>query len=220
MPGIWLAAIWGDLAELQRLVGQDPGLLDATLGGRMRTPLMLASAEGHVAVVRWLLDKGAAINAVSQNGHTALFLACNVGNFPVVRLLVEGGADPTIASDQGSTPLIHASFLGHLEIVRLLLAHPSAKATINHRSEDGQTALFAACHYGRGRVVRALLESGADPTISSNNGWTTLAIAKHTRRRIGHDTASAEGRRECVAALEVRLWSFPSLSHPPQRLLL
>jgi ankyrin repeat protein len=31
---------------------------------------------------------------------------------------------------------------------------------------------------GRGGVVRALLESGADPTIADNDGTTPMAIAK------------------------------------------
>jgi hypothetical protein len=40
----WRAASTGDLAEVERLVGQDPGLLDA--GERTgQTPLMLASAD-------------------------------------------------------------------------------------------------------------------------------------------------------------------------------
>jgi ankyrin repeat protein len=59
MASIWGAARGGDLAEVERLVGQDPGLLD-TPNAHSETPLMHASREGHVGVVRWLLDHGAA----------------------------------------------------------------------------------------------------------------------------------------------------------------
>jgi hypothetical protein len=49
MANIWKAAASGDLAEVKRLVGQEPGLLNAQeywiLGG---TPLMSASKKGHV----------------------------------------------------------------------------------------------------------------------------------------------------------------------------
>jgi ankyrin repeat protein len=91
----------------------------------------------------------------------------------------------------------------------VLLGHPSARATINFRDNDGETALWAACQMGRGGVVRALLENGADPTIAHNDGTTPMAIAKQ-----GHTSViSVEGRRECVAALEVRLaLHFPSPS--------
>jgi hypothetical protein len=59
---IWGAAKRGDLGEVERLVGQDPTLLHA-LKSRFPfswTPLVCASGNGHVEVVRWLSDKGAA----------------------------------------------------------------------------------------------------------------------------------------------------------------
>jgi hypothetical protein len=48
---------------VERLVAGEPGLLDATGGGLGLTPLIWAAQEGHVGVVRLLLDKGAAITA-------------------------------------------------------------------------------------------------------------------------------------------------------------
>jgi uncharacterized protein len=199
--GIWGAAFFGDRAEAQRLVGQDPGLLNArNFSGR--TPMMVASLEGRVGVVLLLLDKGAAINVRDASGWTALYLACFKGHHPMVRLLLERGADPTIADQWGTIPLITASSQGHLEVVRSLLGRPSGKATLNHRSRRGETALWQACMYGRGGVVRALLESGADPTIASDNGDTPMAVAKLDG--VIPKGATAEGRRECVAALEVR----------------
>jgi ankyrin repeat protein len=194
------AARQGDMPAVERLVGQDPGLLDAKDGAGW-TPLMNASMEGHVGVVQWLLDKGAAINERAELRQTAVWLACYYGRLDVTRLLVERGADPTGAGYTGSTPLMMASARGHLEVVRFLLALPSAKISIKHRDISGQTALWCACQTGRGGVVRALLESGADPTIPSNNGTTPMAIAKQPHPVAIH----AEGRRECVAALEVRL---------------
>jgi hypothetical protein len=213
MGGIWRAAKNGDFAEVERLLGQDPGLLNAKEEEvhPSRTPLMGASARGHVGVVRWLLDQGAALNEQGANGCTALALACSEGRTPVVKLLLEEGADPTIVMIAGSTPLIAASDHGHLEVVRLLLAHPGGKATINNFDRDGETALWRACFFGHGAIVRGLLESGADPTIADNDGTTPMAIAKQP---VGVPTdRSAEGRRECVAALEVRLFFPQSCRH-------
>jgi uncharacterized protein len=198
--GIFRAARDGDLAEVERLVGHDPGLLNAK-DGHSQTPLILASFRGHVGVVRWLLDNGAATDERSTTGCTALWLACHGGHLPVARLLLERGADPAIAGDGNTTPLIQASMRGHLEIVRLLLGHPSGRTTINHCNTKGETALLWACFRGHGGVARALLESGADPTTASNNGSTPVGIAKSKSDR---DDISTEGRRECVVALEVR----------------
>jgi uncharacterized protein len=192
------AADRGDLAEVERLVGQDPGLINQRFGGM--TPLMLASSEGHVGVVRCLVDKGAAINEITPEGlYTALSYACIRGHAPVARLLLGAGAVLTVTG-HGTTLLMFASVHKRLEIVRLLLGHTSAKATLNARDASGETALWQACYVGCGGVVRALLEGGADPTIADNDGTTPMAIAKQDPP---YGSISAEGRRECVAALEV-----------------
>jgi ankyrin repeat protein len=203
MADIWGAANAGDLGEVQRLVGGDPGLRDAVARNVLgRTPLMLASEGAHIEVVRWLLDEGAEINKRDRIGLTPLYFACLRGDLNVMRFLVERGADPTIASHSGSTPLFQASFRGDLAVVRFLLGHPRAKAMIKHRNNSGATALWHACFGGRGEVVRTLLESGADPTIATGDGLTPMAIAKQDPPV---PSISAEGRRECVAALEVSL---------------
>jgi ankyrin repeat protein len=194
MANIWVAAMRGDADEVQRLVIQDPSLLDAVGDSRPSevapnhfvlfpgvTPLMNASEEGHVHLVRWLLDRGAAVNAHPHH-VTALMMAAAKGHYPVVRLLLEGGGDPILASWAGDTPLIFASQEGHVEVVRSLLGHPSAETTINHRGCGGKTALFVACSKGREGIVRALLESGTDPSIAEVSSVTPLVIAS----REGH----------------------------------
>jgi ankyrin repeat protein len=174
-----------------------------------------ASQCGHVSLVRCLLGKAAAIDKLSWRGYSALWFASFEGWPAVVRLLLESGADPTIATLRGSTPLLEASCGGHLEVVRLLLGLPGGKATLNHRDRRGDTALWRACFNGRGRVARALLESGADPTIASGDGTTPMTVAKQDASGY-HGRISAEGRRMCVAALDVSVYLTPPL---PRHLL-
>jgi ankyrin repeat protein len=204
MASIWRAAEAGDVVEVERLVGQDPGLLDARDGLLGFTPLMLASMRGRVGVVRWLVDQGAAINERGYQGCTALWLACREGRAPAVRMLVEGGADVATAGKGGSTPLVTASGEGHLEVVRFLLGLSSAKFNINRRDDSGKTALWWACYWGRGGVARLLLDRGADPMIADDDDITPMAVAKGGRLLC----ATVKGRRECVEALEVRTF-FP-----------
>jgi ankyrin repeat protein len=207
MGDTWQAAEQGDLGKVQRLVGKDPGLLNAKHGQVAMTPLVCACYDGHL-VMQWLLDQGAAINEPFKRGQTALYMAVGQGFIPVVKMLLERGADPTIATDWGSTPLMAGALWGNLEVVRFLLGHPSTKTIINRRDEDGHTALWWASCMGGGGAVRALLESGADPTIADNDGASPMTIAKE--RSAGDDpddiSADAEGRRECVAALEVSFY--------------
>jgi ankyrin repeat protein len=88
------AAGRGDLDEVQRLVGHDPGLVNARIGKLRSTPLMRAAEKGHAEVVRWLVDQGVALDERDTDGNTAVSLASSCGHPPVVRLLLEGGGRP------------------------------------------------------------------------------------------------------------------------------
>jgi ankyrin repeat protein len=193
MDGIWGAASEGDLGEVEWLVGHDPSLLDArTRDGR--TPLIVASENGHIGVVRWLLDRGAAIDG-DDYGCTALYLASCAGYTPVVALLLERGADPTIATGTGMTPLMVASHYGRTEAGRCLLAHPSAAATINRGDNRGRTALHYACQSGRGEVVRLLLNTAPTPPSPT----TTAPPPRPSPRTLPRATGSAWRRWRCGA---------------------
>jgi hypothetical protein len=159
MNGMWHAAATGDVGEVERLVAQDPGLLNALYGPRGKTPLKIASMKGHVEVVRCLLEKGAAINH-REPGDTVFWCACYKGRLPVVRLLMERGADTTLFSRGGVTPLIAASGGGHLEVVRVLLGHPDARTTLNVPDDDGKTGVEGLLPRSLGSRAGASLERG------------------------------------------------------------
>jgi hypothetical protein len=54
-----------------------------------------------------------------------------------------------------------------------ILAH----ADINARNEHGVSALMRAAENGQVRIVRALLEHGADPNLTRNDNFTALTLA-------------------------------------------
>ena len=58
-----------------------------------QTALSLAATQGHEAVVKLLLKKGAEVEAKDQNSRTALLQAASQGNEAVVTLLLEKGAE-------------------------------------------------------------------------------------------------------------------------------
>ena len=77
--------------QLQSVSTSDPKALNLSdLEGF--TPLMYAAQDGHVALAKWLLSKGANFKAQNAQGQTALDLAQASHNDEIVTLLKEAGA--------------------------------------------------------------------------------------------------------------------------------
>jgi hypothetical protein len=72
------------------------------------TALMYAAYSGHLDVVEFLLNKGAQVNAVDENGRTALFYAATGRkDTEVVNVLIAYGADTTILDVDGNSYLTY-----------------------------------------------------------------------------------------------------------------
>jgi ankyrin repeat protein len=69
------------------------------------TPLHYAASNGHVPVIKLLLENYAYIDAESPNGTTPLMMASMYGSPESVKLLLDEGADPTLKNQQGLTAL-------------------------------------------------------------------------------------------------------------------
>lgn len=63
-------------------------------------PLMHAAEDGHVGVMKLLLDHGANVNEQGVDGLTALHLAAMAGRCQAVTYLLQRGADYEIADDE------------------------------------------------------------------------------------------------------------------------
>jgi ankyrin repeat protein len=84
-------------------------------------PLHFAAADGDVESVALLLDRGAKINATTQDGWTALHFACLHGDKGLVQLLLDRGADVSMTTTEGVSALSIATSEGDREIIELLL---------------------------------------------------------------------------------------------------
>ncbi len=84
------------------------------------TPLMLAARESnHLAMVRWLLARGANPRARGIHGHTALIYAAFHGDLAVVDTLLAAGADPkAVAREPGLPGVIETSSITALNVAR------------------------------------------------------------------------------------------------------
>ncbi|KAG8139735.1 hypothetical protein E2320_002511, partial [Naja naja] len=162
------------------------------------SPLTLAACGGHVELAALLIERGANLEEVNDEGYTplmeaareganinaqteetqetALTLACCGGFLEVADFLIKAGADIELGC---STPLMEAAQEGHLELVKYLLA---AGANVHATTATGDTALTYACENGHTDVADVLLQADADLEHESEGGRTPLMKAA----RAGH----------------------------------
>jgi ankyrin repeat protein len=99
------------------------------------TALYLASEEGHVNIVKLLLDRGADIDAKVDLWGTALTIAAVSNQEEVVRLLLERGADVNVENEFCNSALDAAAQYGHEEIAEMLY---NAGGNIEKALEDAK----------------------------------------------------------------------------------
>lgn len=73
------------------------------------TPLLIAATNGHIALVRILLQSGADPNIQNIDGITPLHNAVFEEQVDIAKLLLEAGADPLIPDRIGNTAIDLAS---------------------------------------------------------------------------------------------------------------
>jgi len=167
------------------------------------TALMLAAREGGLETVQVLISANALVNKQSAEGHTALLAAIQNAQVEIAKALINAGADVSLATDRGWNPLYMAVKMRSLEkgtmpnpvidmngmydvIVMLLDKGANVNArlladTEVHNSirstwlaEAGGTPFLRASLCGDLKVMKLLLQHGADPLIATTDGTTAL----------------------------------------------
>ena len=115
---LMFAALYGQLAEVKTLVDQK----QVPVNRPGWTPLHYACTNGHYDIALFLLDKGAAVDALSPNETTPLMMAIRAGNIQLARLLLDRGADIRIRNQQGYTAIDAAELFNQEEIQKGLRA--------------------------------------------------------------------------------------------------
>ena len=156
----------GDMAVVERHLMQDPVLIHARESGL--SPILVAAYHHEPQIASFLADKTVAIT---------IFEAAATGKINnVIRLLAR---DPNLVnaySEDGFHPLGLACFFGHFDVAEYLV---KAGAGINSRSNNRLKAapIQSAASRGHRKIVRMLLEHGADPNIREQGGYTPLHAA-------------------------------------------
>lgn len=141
MPGKRLlsAAENGRLFELVRTIHENPESVHHCDVDKY-TPLHRASYGGYKDCVKYLLKKGARIDARTCDDWTPLHCAVRWNNIVVAEHLIASGADINARSSGGNTPLHIVASNGRYtitcDLIQLLLFNPNCDYTIKNSSGD------------------------------------------------------------------------------------
>jgi ankyrin repeat protein len=143
-----------------------------------QTALFCATVRGDVAILRLLIDAGAAVDQIipkehySQPGWTPLMVAASGNKAAAVLILARAGANPNHAAGDGVTALMYCAQYGHLDSLRALI---ELGADLDLVDNKGETALIKAASSGRGpAALLALVQAGADVNRANGYGDTPM----------------------------------------------
>lgn len=201
-------------------------------GMEKATPLSLAALRNQHGAACLLIARGADVNKrdFPDNAGPLHFAAAHA-DIEMVRLLVEAGADVDGLGDDHAVGVLGwatcfrqvrvdvaayllgrgaslnvwtAIALDRPDALRALVAQNPALLTARmSRNEHRRTPLHHAAARSRIRMVRLLLELGADPNATDATGATplTTAAGEHAEAAISAALAAAGSRRDLLTAI-------------------
>lgn len=133
------------------------------------TAVMIGAMSGHLETTKILADRGAMLNRVDINGHSAFSQACIRNQSHIVEYLV--ACEGFSIDDDNLVPL--AVSYGHNAALKVLIRRGAPTDRVDNL---GQSVVHAAILLGCQNVVLTLVENGADVEMKDNLGFTMMAI--------------------------------------------
>jgi ankyrin repeat protein len=164
------AALFGNANQLRSLL--DGGLDPNSKTERGSTLLMMAAPD--VEKVRLLIARGADVRRRGASGADALTIAAaHYGTSASLRAMLDAGAEAEPSERARHSAMQYAAMSGDVESVKLLLARGA---------EASAEALSESVTFGHPDVVQALVDAGANVSLTESSGINLLHWATITNR--------------------------------------
>ena len=215
LKGVHVAAMYGHLHVVETLLGYG-GMMEEESAYQRWRPLHVAARSGQVAVVNFLIQNGAQIDARACEEIQPIHEASRSGSLEILDALIEAGATIDCSDTYGYQPLHCVSKISNMSVVIRYLLQKGAK--IEAKTFDGSRPLRLACtsdhtnfrtlmalgakvDYDNGSesviqaalrlesvwAIEILLLHGVDPNHQNHRGETIL----HGFARIGNTTSTS-----------------------------
>lgn len=140
-----------------------------------------------------------------------LFSAASDGDAAKLKTLLDKDKyDVDWRGEYGMSPVHIATLNNHPDCVRLLI---KAGAKVNQYDNDGWTPLMAAAAFAEHKLVKMLLDAGANPTRRAQKGHHEGMNAKDLVKQIVEQKPTSA--KKCIALLEGRLRASSPTSQWP-----
>lgn len=140
------------------------------------SPIVIAAANAHFDVAKYLLDNGANPNAANKDGLTPLYATIDMQYAPLSWAPVPITAHENVNYLQLMEALLKHGANPNARLTRKLFYRPSSHDRSWVRPE-GTTAFWRAALAADLAAMRLLVDWGADPKIASDEGVTPLMAA-------------------------------------------
>nr|XP_012144811.1 PREDICTED: E3 ubiquitin-protein ligase MIB2 isoform X1 [Megachile rotundata] len=160
------------VSAVQEFLKKYPGRVDARASGGEKTCLQVAAHQGQRDLCTLLLDAGASLRAVDEDGDTPLHYAA-FGNQPeIMELLLSRGAAINAVNNGKCSALHVAVNKQHSQCVKVLLRH---HCDVNLQDAYGDTALHDAIGKDALDIIDALCScERVDFTLRNKRGFNVL----------------------------------------------
>ena len=161
----------GDLSKVKELIEKDPQLVNAR-NARQYTPLHVAVEIDSEEITRYLIERGADINAVNPS---TFFTPLMFAGIKTTKILVENGVDVNFEALNGRSAISYAISNRKIEVIDYLLEHGLKIPELG--SQRFESMLMGTLRIGNIKYLNKCIEIGLSPLFESETKSNLLHYA-------------------------------------------